>query len=241
LAISTDDHQLPSETRRETTLTSEAYHRLLDDILWGRLEAGRKLRLQELKEKYAIGSSPLREALSRLAESGMVQREENRGFRVSPMTEAEFEELITTRCWLEEIALRDAISNGDEAWESRIVLALHWLTRSRRTKNGAGETSPEWEKLHRAFHNSLLSACRSKTLLDFCEQLLYRMLRYRNLSGTVEYREEQERDEHRAICEAVLARDADAAVANLHSHYRLAQKMVASSGALESAGHSESE
>jgi DNA-binding GntR family transcriptional regulator len=215
------------------TLTSEAYHRLLDDILWGRLEAGRRLRLQELKDKYQIGSSPLREALSRLAESGLVQREENRGFRVCPMTLADFDELITTRCWLEEIALRDSILHGDKAWEDGIVLALHWLTRAHRSDNAAHQTKPEWEDLHRKFHLALLSACRSKTLIDFCDQLLYRTLRYRNLSGNTEYREQQERDEHRSICEAVLERDADTAVARLQAHYRLAQDIVAASGAIE--------
>lgn len=219
--------------RRELTLTSEAYHRLLDDILWGRLEAGRRLRLQELKDKYKIGSSPLREALSRLAESGLVRRIENRGFRVCPMTLADFDELITTRCWLEEIALRDSILHGDKAWEGRIVLALHWLTRSHRSENGAHQTTPQWEALHRGYHLALLSACRSKVLIDFCDQLLYRTLRYRNLSGNTEYREQQEKDEHRAICEAVLERDADTAVARLQAHYRLAQKTVAASGAIK--------
>jgi DNA-binding GntR family transcriptional regulator len=216
----------------ETTLASEAYHRLLDDILWGRLPAGQKLRLQPLREKYGIGSSPLREALSRLAESGLVEREENRGFHVRPLNADELEELITTRCWLEEIALRDSIARGDKDWEGRVVLALHWLTRARRAGDGSQHTSQDWEALHRKFHLALISACRSKTLIDFCAQLLYRTLRYRNLSGMAEYREDQEREEHRSICEAVLNRDADTAVERLQAHYRLAQKIVTASGAL---------
>lgn len=217
----------------EMTLASAAYHRLLDDILWGRLEADRKLRLQELKQKYSIGSSPLREALSRLAESGFVRREENKGFRVCSMTADELEELITTRCWLEEVALRDSIAHGDKAWEGRVVLALHWLTRGHRSEDGSLRTSPQWEELHRNFHLSLLSACRSRTLIDFCDQLMYRTLRYRNLSGMVKDREEHERDEHREIAQAALDRDPDTAVARLHAHYRASQKIVTSSGVLD--------
>ena len=179
-----------------------------------------------------MGSSPLREALSRLAENGLVRRIENRGFRVCPMTSEELDELIKTRCWLEELALRDSIRNGDKDWEGHIVLALHWLTRLHRSEDGSHQTTPEWEKLHHDFHHALLSACSSKILIDFCDQLLYRTLRYRNLSGNAEYREDQEREEHRAICEAVLERDADTAVARLQAHYRNAQKIVASSQAL---------
>ena len=219
----------------EMTLASAAYHRLLDDILWGRLEADRKLRLQELKQKYSIGSSPLREALSRLAESGFVRREENKGFRVCPMTSEELEELITTRCWLEEVALRDSVTHGDKAWEGRVVLALHWLTRAHRSDDGSLRTTPQWEDLHRKFHLSLISACRSKTLIEFCDQLMYRTLRYRNLSGTAENREDHERDEHRGIAEAALDRDADNAVERLQAHYRLSQEIVASSGVLDRA------
>jgi len=218
----------------EMTLASVAYHQILDDILWGRLEAGRKLRLVDLTQKYNIGSSPLREALSRLAESGFVQREDNKGFRVRPMTAAELEELVTTRCWLEEVALRDSIAHGDEAWESRIVLALHWLMRAHRSEDGQLRTTPEWEDLHRKFHHALLSACRSHTLIKFCDQLMYQSLQYRNLSGTAKDREEHEREEHQSIAQAALDRDADAAVRNLTIHYRNSQDVVARSGALNS-------
>lgn len=217
----------------EMTLASAAYHQILDDILWGRLEAGRKLRLVDLKQKYDVGSSPLREALNRLAESGFIQREENKGFRVRPMTAEELEELITTRCWLEEVALRDSIAHGDQAWESRVVLALHWLMRGHRSGDGQLRTTPEWEDLHRKFHQALLSACRSRTLIRFCDQLMYQTLQYRNLSGTVKYREGHERDEHRSIAEAALDRDAETAVRNLIVHYRNSQEVVTRSGALE--------
>jgi len=218
----------------EMTLASAAYHRILDDILWGRLEAGRKLRLVDLKQKYDVGSSPLREALSRLAESGFVQREDNKGFRVRPMLAEELEDLVTTRCWLEEIALRDSIAHGDADWESGVVLTLHWLMRAHRSDDGRLLTTPEWENLHRKFHHALLSACRSRTLIKFCDQLMYQTLRYRNLSGTVKDREGHERDEHQLIAEAVLDRDADRAVRNLQDHYRNSQDVVARSGALES-------
>ena len=232
MTISPEDEKSNRADRGEITQSSAAYHRLLDDILWGRLEADHRLRLNELKEKYSIGSSPLREALSRLAESGFVLREENRGFRVCPMTSAELDELIRTRCWLEEIALRDSIRNGDKDWESRIILAFHWLSRSSRSEDGAGETTPAWEKLHSDFHAALISACSSKILIDYCEQLRYRTLRYRNLAVTAGHWEQKERDEHNRLCEAVINKDEEAAVACLREHFTAAQHILSASGAL---------
>jgi len=215
------------------TLASIVYQRLLDDIINGRLEPGSKLRLQALKDQYAVGNSPLREALNRLSANGMVLREENRGFRVSPATRDELMELIRTRCWLEEVALRESIRHGDEAWEEGIVLAYHRLSRTQRS---AGEDSirvdAAWEDLHRQYHLALLSACNSSILLGYCAQLHEQTLRYRNLGPMAAYRDRHELDEHLAIRNTVLERDAEKAVELLTAHYRVTGDIVIASGSL---------
>lgn len=215
------------------TLASRVYQRLLDDIINGRLEPGSKLRLQALKEQYAVGNSPLREALNRLSANGMVLREENKGFRVSPATSDELLELIRTRCWVEEVALRESIRHGDQAWEERIVLAYHRLSRTERSAgNDSIRVDSEWEDLHRRYHLSLLSACNSSILLGYCAQLHEQTLRYRNLGPMAAYRERHELEEHLAIRDTVLDRDADKAVELLTAHYEVTGDIVISSGSL---------
>jgi DNA-binding GntR family transcriptional regulator len=219
---------------RTSTQASTVYDRLQEDILTGQLEPGRKLRLKDLIEKYDTGNSPLREALNRLSANGMVIREENRGFRVSPANTEELLELTRTRCWLEEIALRESIANGDVAWEERIVLAFHWLTRSAQSKKAsASRTSPEWEEHHQDFHQTLISACRSNILIEFCAQLAKRSYRYRNLAEVVEYRDRHELEEHRELQQAVLNRDADLAVELLTRHYNVTSEILLQSGHFE--------
>jgi len=216
---------------RISTQASSVYDRLQDDILSGRLKPGRKLRLKELIEEYETGNSPLREALNRLSSNGMVVREENRGFRVSPASATELLELSRTRCWLEEVALRQSIINGDTAWEERIVLAFHWLTQSAKTNGEADRvTSPEWEAHHEGFHMALISACESSILMDFCIQLQKRTVRYRNLAEVVEYREGHELEEHRKLQDATLSRDADLAVSLLDQHYKVTVDILLASG-----------
>ena len=221
-----------SSNGRET-LASIAYQKLLDDIVGGQLQPGSKLRLHALTERYKVGNSPLREALNRLSANGMVQREENRGFRVSPASSEELSELIRTRCWLEELALRESIRRGDVVWEESVLLAFHRLSRKNRLFDEQFiQFDGTWEDLHRAFHLSLLSACNSKILLDFCSQLHEQTLRYRNLSSMKAYRERHELDEHRAIRDAVMDRDADKAVELLRAHYRVTGEIVLASGKL---------
>ena len=220
-------------TNGRETLASIAYQRLLDDIVGGRLRPGSKLRLQFLTERYAVGNSPLREALNRLSANGMVQREDNRGFRVSPASAEELSELIRTRCWLEEIALRESIRHGDAAWEEGVLVAYHRLSKRNRLSDEEYVTfDGTWEDLHRAYHLSLLSACNSKILLDFCAQLHEQTLRYRNLSSMQAYRDRHELDEHRAIRDAVLDRDGDKAVELLRAHYRITGEIALARGNL---------
>jgi len=215
------------------TLASMVYQRLLDDIINGRLEPGRKLRLQALKEQYDVGNSPLREALNRLSANGMVLREENKGFRVSPATSEELMELIRTRCWVEEVALRESIRHGDAAWEEGIVLAYHRLSRMQRSASeNSIQVDSEWEDLHRRYHLALLSACNSSILLGYCEQLHEQTLRYRNLGPMAAYRNRHELDEHLAIRDAVLDRDTERAVELLTAHYQITGDIVISSSSL---------
>jgi len=215
------------------TLASAVYDRLLNDILNGSLEPGLKLRLQVLKKKYDVGNSPLREALNRLSEKGMVEREENKGFRVATASEEELKELIRTRCWLEEIALRESIANGDEQWEEGVVLAFHRLSRLSSPLSGEGAyNTRDWERLHREYHAALMCACGSSILLGYCAQLHEKTLRYRNLAAVMEYRERHELEEHKAIQEAVLKRDADLAVKLMKAHFRVTAEIILASGSI---------
>ena len=217
-----------------STRASSVYDRLQHDILTGQLQPGLKLRLKDLIEKYQTGNSPLREALSRLSAKGMVVREENRGFRVSPAHTAELTELTRTRCWLEEIALRESIANGDTEWEERIVLAFHWLARAARQEDaGSRHTSLEWEAHHQDFHLALISACNSNILMDFCAELAKRSFRYRNLAEVVEYRDRHELEEHRELQDAVLNRDAEKSVELLKHHYTVTSEILLESGRFE--------
>ena len=216
---------------RTSTQASYIQDRLRDDILSGQLEPGMRLRLADLMKTYDIGNSPLREALNRLSENGLVLREENRGFSVPPVSEAELEELIRTRCWLEEIALRESITNGDSDWEKQLVLNFHWL--SKVTLNGQEHedpTSSEWEQRHVAFHSALIAGCNSNILVEICAQLQTRTHRYRNLAEVVEYRGAHELEEHRKLHEAALQRDVDAALGILHEHFGVTLEILMASG-----------
>ena len=154
------------------SLTSQIYDRIRSDILSGVLTPGKKLPIEELKETYDIGASAIREALSLLTADALVERIDHRGFRVTPVSRAGFDQLLTTRCWLEERALRESIRAGDVKWEEAIVVANFHLGRVRRAQAAERFLPPdEWEGRHRALHWAFLAACGSDLLLRFCRQM----------------------------------------------------------------------
>ncbi|MCC7083291.1 MAG: FCD domain-containing protein [Burkholderiales bacterium] len=216
------------------TLASRACEALRRDIIRAQFAPGAKLLIRALCERYGVGSSPMREALNRLSRDGLVGRSDQRGFWVMPLDQEHLAELTRTRCWLNEVALRESIRRGREAWEESVVLAYHRLQRTPRYPDGheSQTYNPAWERAHRAFHSSLIAACESRWLIGFCEQLFDSADRYRYLSRVMSRARKVKRDEHRAIVDAVLARDADRAVALLNRHFDGTARLVHESNAI---------
>ena len=224
--IGLGDNSAPEGASSES-MTSRAYMRLREDIISGALEPGRKLKIEELRRKYDVGTSPIREALSLLTSDHFVERNDQRGFRVSEVSAEEFEELLKTRCWLEERALRESIANGSSAWEERVVLANYRLSRIPRSSDSDHFVgNKDWETQHKHFHMTLISECGSSMLLKFCDQLYDQNVRYRQLSGSKAYPKRDIAEEHNAICDSVLARDADLAAELLIKHYQRTSKFL---------------
>jgi len=210
-----------------TSLTSQTYHCIHDMILRGELPPGQKLKIEELRKTVGTGASPIREALSLLTSDHLVERIDQRGFRVVLVSGEAFRELLKTRCWIEERALRESIEHGDAQWEENIVLANYRLNRTpRSTDDRSYVANSEWEPRHKQLHIALLSACGSSILLKFCNQLYDQNIRYRNISGTVAYSKRNTNDEHEQLVKLVLERNADEAVKALIKHYTTTGKFL---------------
>ncbi len=67
----------------DKTFSQQAFELLKDAICNGRFLPGEKLKVTHLSKLFQIGPTPIREALSRLCESGLVVSLDNRGFKVS--------------------------------------------------------------------------------------------------------------------------------------------------------------
>lgn len=201
----------------EPTLASSVVDRLRTEIVKGMLAPGTKLRLEHLAASYGVGRTPLREACCRLAAEGLVTIEDQRGFRVAPVSAADLQDLTRTRQQVAQLALRSSIQRGDLAWEGEVTAALHRL--GARGKHLAGRRLDDaWEHEHGLFHEALLSACDSPLLLRFHRQLFEQSERYRRLATAYGQPTRDVEGEHQALAKAALARDVERACALVVEH-----------------------
>lgn len=200
------------------TNVEQVLRKISDDIVRCRLSPGLKLNIQDCSTTYGVGTTPVREALSRLAATGLVVAQGNRGFRVSDLSIDDLVDLTKTRLWIEEYVLRRSIALGGLTWESDILARGHQLGVSKVNSDKSLYLDETWEERHFNFHAALIKACDSRYLYDYWERLFIAATRYRRWSAVNFPMERDVEDEHRAIMDATLARDADQAVALMRDH-----------------------
>ena len=211
----------PVEVPETDTLSERAANLVERDIIAGHLAPGARLGIVDLVQRYEIGATPLREGLSRLVSRGLIIGIGQRGFRVADVSRDDLLDITRMRTVVEIEALRLAIVNGDDAWEAGIVSTLHQMRRHiERTGNDFREGAPDFDRLHKAFHTSLLAACGSKRLLSAHSDLYDQAYRYRRVMMRGFDSGKKFVAGHQSLADRVLARDVGKAQAMLEAHLR---------------------
>jgi DNA-binding GntR family transcriptional regulator len=203
------------------TQTSIAIDKLRTDIVTGKLRPNEKLRVQALAQHYGLAASSLREALSRLVTDALVVAEDQRGFRVSPVSRGRLLDLTEARVGIECVALKRSIEYGDVAWEADLLGAYHRLSRYPETTRPDSPEAQVWSTAHAEFHRALIAACRSEWLMYFSALMYQQSDRYRLLATFS--RPAGNRNplaEHEAMMKAAIGRDATRACELLSEHFR---------------------
>jgi DNA-binding GntR family transcriptional regulator len=181
-------------------------------ILNGSYAPGSKLSPRAIATSSNVSLSVVREALTRLAEQGLVVAEPQLGFSVVTLDLEGAQDLNRVRVLIEGAAIKDAIDHADVEYESRVIASHHRLARTQQWLDEESQTvTEEWARAHAQFHAALLSTCTSPRLLEMAANLRETAELYRRWSST--YTAAQLRrdvaSEHLALMQAALDRDAD--------------------------------
>lgn len=195
----------------------------------GEFAPGSRLKPDELRKDYNCSASAMREALFRLSCAGTVDFEEQRGFRVPQASLQRLLEVRHLRVLIEAEGAALSIERGDMVWEARVAAAHHKLahieTRMNRLKQVHGHivmwTQFDWE-----FHDTLVSACGSALLRETLRNLFF-MYRQQLVGMVGEYGfRKGTSEEHKAILDAALERDADKCAEMIRRHFSFLDRLA---------------
>jgi DNA-binding GntR family transcriptional regulator len=189
--------------------------RIRSNIIDGTLPPGSQLNEVELASSFGVSRGPVREALQRLIQEGLLRSEPHRGVFVPVMTEEDIDDVYLAREALETAAVRRIARMG---WSALAFKALDPVVRGMRK---AADTD-NWQTVANRdldFHTELVSAAASPRLERmFTTVISETRLCLSVLTGAFEGRVHLV-EEHRQIAELIRDDDTDAAVAVLKKHF----------------------
>ena len=211
--------QLALAPGKAKTVIETVYSSLRQDILNGKHAPGSRLRIEHIRETYGVSSSSVREALSRLLSENLVTTVGQRGFRVAPVSIEDFKAIAEMRKLLESKAVYESVSNGDDNWEARLVMISYKLAKTEAAlAKGEEGMIDEWQERNQEFHNALIAGCTNSWLLSFRSTIYQNSVRYIRMCIADDSSPRNVRQEHQAIFDAAIARDASLAAKLVEEH-----------------------
>lgn len=187
-------------------------------IIEGQLEEGEPLRQDEIARLFNTSRIPVREAISRLEEQGLVRTQRYRGAVVAGLSPKEAGEIFDLRALLEPEIIKNAVP--------RMSSDLLSLARQKCEAFSASKDPMTWGDLNRDFHETLYSASDLDYFLEVARNAIDRVERQVRAQLVMSNGMERASQEHIAILEACEAGEADKAARLIRSHIEGAKESL---------------
>lgn len=210
-------------------LATSLYERIREEILTGRLRPGQLISERELVEQHGASRTPIRYALARLQELGLLTPHGRRGYVISIVGFQEIGEILFLRTLLEGAAAEEAAR-----WITEEQLKN--LTRLAEVAYVPGDPTSygKFVRANREFHLAIAEASRNVRLRKLIGALLDDMDRVISATVALSYRVGEMQEDHRTIVEALARRDPQEAKRVVHLAVDASRRRIAE--ALQLAG-----
>lgn len=188
-------------------LNEQAYDYLKTLILTGGLSAGVLYSETKLAEQIGISRTPLREALVRLSQEGLLDIQHSRGFYLHVLTADDLKDMFQMRLALEGHALIQLAKHAQEPEAAACIEALARNLRQQQELVAAGAQPDLLVKTDRDFHMTMIAYMHNRTLEQLYQNQVYRIQSFARRSFEREGRIEETLAEHSRIVEALQRRD----------------------------------
>ncbi len=213
--------------RRENL--GDTVHRILwDRILERQLAAGEKLSDVQLSQQLGVSRTPVREALQRLVQEGVVRIEPNHGFYVVSLQTSELEEIYEVRAALECLAVQLAagrFSSGELESELVLLDKVELRLKTASTESTRAVARMEFLDVDRGFHRLIVKRAGNRRLEAMIESLWAQIAVLQHAGaqlgwGTLAI------ERHRGIIWALLAGDGPTASDLMHRHIHEVKRLL---------------
>ena len=198
-----------------------AADRIVSDIRTGALPPGHKLRVAELRSRYGIGASPLREALSLVTSLGYATSESHRGYRVAAVSAEDLSDITRAREVIETGMLKASMLAHNDEWAVGIVSARERLRLlASKSVPGRLDESDSMKAAHKQLHVALVAGCASKRLAEMQSLLFDQAGRYRDIMIGKILSPQEFFEAHDSLVRTILSGDVEKACEELRQHLR---------------------
>ncbi|WP_341665867.1 GntR family transcriptional regulator [Vibrio sp.] len=207
------------------TLTDKVSKMIYQDILSGEFKPCQKLVVADLKRRYRVGASPIREALVQLAWTKYVSLEPQKGCWVSPVCIDELADLYESLRTVASVLIKKSIKLGGEEWELKVLTCYHKL--SRLNFNDENFDWQQWEERQYEFHIALLEGSNSPNMIGFFNDLINQIKRYRYFARNNGLDVHQfEIEEYEKILTLVMDKESEKAAEHFDRHLHRSMQQI---------------
>ena len=201
------------------------YDAIRDAILDGTLASGERVKERNVAAQMGVSTTPVKEALRRLEQDGLIVSRPRRGAVVSEAALTSIQEIIEIRASLEGLTVRLAAEKMNDAEREELSQQLDEMRRL----TGESTDQSALEEANARFHHLFREAARNSFLHRFLDYLepFDRSVRHHALLVAAEAR--RGLDEHARVCAAVVAGHGTEAEQLMQNHIRRTIKFVVSS------------
>ena len=198
---------------RQQSVPKQVYELLREKILTVELKPGESINERWLAEWLGVSRTPIREAIKRLSDAGLIRTIPNVGTSVSLVNARKASELCLIRASLESAAIRVAAERFDETTGQFLAQTIAWqqetVERADLNRNIA---------IDNEFHRTIVELSGFTTMWSILQNVMSEILRVRHLSVRLPRRLDEPIQEHVKILDALRLRDPDRAEAAMRHH-----------------------
>lgn len=194
-------------------LKEKVYKILRQDILTGKIPSGTRITESSIAHRVHVSRTPVREALQRLTQEKLITSLPRAGYMIEEMSHEDIQDLFSARFEIEALVARKA---AQYITLEELRLIKENLEKAEACMDDKGLR--QMTDLDIEFHSLIYRASRSKTLYRICKNLGDLTMKYRhglNLRADMWH---AAIENHRAIYEALVARDEDRAAQAVAFH-----------------------